>query len=150
MTRSDVVLNGLGGRVRGGIARGHSGIYLEQGVAKIIDSSVSNNTLTGISAVSSDNAILELSESELFNNGSFQLELPQAGTAARRRCDVSGNVMASQGHVQLRSALLNAKIQSRLNHGRMRMLRREDEDHDAGRPQQPVLGEIVRPQHVLF
>jgi hypothetical protein len=124
LDQSDVVLNGLGSRLRGGIARGHSGIYLEQGEVKIVDSCISNNTLTGISAVSSQHAFLNMSESELLNNGSFQLELPPSGTPAHRRSQVVNNRMALQGPVKLRSGMLDAKVNRRLGCGRMTWLHR--------------------------
>ena len=39
------------------------GIYLEQGDASIIDCNISRNSLTGISAISPDNAVMTLKES---------------------------------------------------------------------------------------
>jgi hypothetical protein len=104
--RTDVVRNGNGNTThRRGIARGHSGVYLEQGHASIVDCNISQNSLTGISAVSPDNAILTLAESELVSNGSFQLELPAVGTVAHTRSSTSNNTMASIGLPRSRSGL---------------------------------------------
>jgi hypothetical protein len=96
---------------RRGIARGHSGIYLEQGEVQIRNSTVVNNTLTGVSVVSPDNATLELSHSMLAGNGTFQLELPPTGTASRERCQLNDNTLANESRpiplqeIALRSGL---------------------------------------------
>jgi hypothetical protein len=55
------------------IARGHSGVYLEQGDCRIESSVIRSNALTGISAVS-DQARLVVSGSTLEANGAQQLE----------------------------------------------------------------------------
>lgn len=102
---SDVIRNGVGNRIRRGIARGHSGIYLEQGIAGIRNSNVSSNTLTGISVVSPENAFLTLQGSTLMNNGTYQLELPPPGSLSRQRCVNENNVMAVRGVANLRSGL---------------------------------------------
>ena len=102
---SDVIRNGVGNRIRRGIARGHSGIYLEQGIAGIRNSNVSSNTLTGISVVSPDNAFLALEGSTLMNNGTYQLELPPPGSLSRQRCVNENNVMMVRGVAALRSGL---------------------------------------------
>ena len=102
---SDVIRNGVGNRIRRGIARGHSGIYLEQGVAGIRNSNVSGNTLTGISVVSTDNAFLTLEGSTLMNNGTFQLELPPPGSLSRQRSVNENNIMAVRGEANVRSGL---------------------------------------------
>ena len=102
---SDVIRNGVGNRIRRGIARGHSGIYLEQGIASIRNANVSNNTLTGITVVSPDNAFLTLEGSTLMNNGTFQLELPPPGSLSRQRCINENNSMAVRGVANLRSGL---------------------------------------------
>mmetsp|Transcript_8725 Transcript_8725/g.25086 ORF Transcript_8725/g.25086 Transcript_8725/m.25086 type:complete len:570 (-) Transcript_8725:221-1930(-) len=108
IVKTDIVKNGYGNRHnrRGGIARGHSGIYLEQGHAKITDCNVSHNSLTGISVVSPDNAILTLSDSDLVSNGSFQLEMPPLGTIARRASLNQNNTMAAVGIARSRSGLV--------------------------------------------
>lgn len=104
---TDVIRNGVGNRTgRRGVARGHSGIYLEQGVTKILDSNVSNNSLTGISVVSTDNAFITLEDSDLMLNGTHQLELPQLGSVARQSSVVANNNMAPQGEPRLRSGLI--------------------------------------------
>ena len=102
---SDVIRNGVGNRIRRGIARGHSGIYLEQGIAIIRNSNVSSNTLTGISVVSPENAFLTLEGSALMNNGTFQLELPPPGSLSRQRCINENNTMAVRGVPNIRSGL---------------------------------------------
>jgi hypothetical protein len=104
---TDVMRNGNGNtRHRRGIARGHSGIYLEQGLAHITDCNVSQNSLTGISAVSSENAILNLEESDLVSNGTFQLEMPAVGTAAHRQSFTHNNNLANTGSARSRSGLV--------------------------------------------
>ena len=106
--RTDVVRNGNGNTAhRRGIARGHSGVYLEQGHATIFDCNISQNSLTGISAVSPDNAFLNLEASELVSNGSFQLELPAAGTVAHTRSITVNNTLASFGLPRSRSGLVS-------------------------------------------
>jgi hypothetical protein len=107
--RTDVIGNGIGNRSRRGIARGHSGIYLEQGHATIVNCNISNNTLTGISSVHAENAILTLEQSDLVNNGTFQLEMPPLQSLARRRSVVRENYMASVGNRPLRSNLLSVR-----------------------------------------
>jgi hypothetical protein len=104
---TDVIRNGVGSRgSRRGIARGHSGVYLEQGLANIRECNISFNTLTGISSVSADNSFLTLEDSDLSLNGTFQLEMPAPGTAARRRSMVRNNNMSAVSPGRLRSGLL--------------------------------------------
>jgi hypothetical protein len=104
---TDVVRNGNGNtQHRRGIARGHSGIYLEQGHALINDCNVSMNSLTGISAVSPENAILALEESDLVSNGTFQLEMPAVGTVAYRQSSTQNNHFSSTGLPRSRSGLV--------------------------------------------
>jgi hypothetical protein len=104
---TDVIRNGVGSRSsRRGIARGHSGVYLEQGSASIRECNISFNTLTGISSVSADNSFLTLEDSDLALNGTFQLEMPAPGTAARRRSIVRNNNMSAVSPGRLRSGLL--------------------------------------------
>jgi hypothetical protein len=105
---SDVLRNGLGycSSIRhGGIARGHSGVYLEQGVAQIVDCNISRNTLTGISAVSPDNAVLLLEKCDLMSNGTNQLEIPQEGSLARQQSITRHNQLSVVGRGRLRSGL---------------------------------------------
>jgi hypothetical protein len=105
--RTDVVRNGNGNvQHRRGIARGHSGIYLEQGHASIIDCNVSHNSLTGISAVSPENAVLTLQDSDLMSNGTYQLEMPAVGTIAHRNSNTSNNNLATTGLARSRSGLV--------------------------------------------
>ena len=107
IVRSDIVRNGNGNsQHRRGIARGHSGIYLEQGHASIVDCNVSRNSLTGISAVSPENAVLNLEESDLVSNGTYQLEMPAVGTVAHRNSNTSDNNLATTGLARSRSGLV--------------------------------------------
>jgi Right handed beta helix region len=102
---TDVIRNGVGNRARRGIARGHSGVYLEQGVANITGCNISHNTLTGISVVSPDNATITMDNSTLVGNGTYQLELPPPGTPSRQRSVTSNNTLAVRGDPALRSGL---------------------------------------------
>ena len=122
MEQSDVLRNGLGNQTaaaltaanngrRMGIARGHSGVYLEQGVARIVDCNISRNTLTGISVVSPDNASLMLEESDLMSNGTNQLEMPQAGSWARQQSFTRQNTLSVLGRGRTRSGLPRAEQQ---------------------------------------
>lgn len=94
MTNSDVVENGMGNKTsRRGIGRGHSGIYLEQGTASLINCNVSYNSLTGISAVSPTNAFLKVQDSDLVGNGSDQLDFPPNGSVSfRNSTSINNNV----------------------------------------------------------
>ena len=82
------------------------GIYLEQGIASIIDCNISCNSLTGISAISPDNAWLKLHESDLVSNGTYQLEMPDVGSVAYRNSVTTNNNLSSSGRGRSRSALL--------------------------------------------
>lgn len=107
ISHTDVVHNGLGNTRsrRGGIARGHSGIYLEQGVMETRHCNVSFNTLTGISSVSPEKSILTLEHSDLFRNGTHQLELPPLGSLARRSSVLNDNRMSILDDAPVRSGL---------------------------------------------
>jgi hypothetical protein len=103
---SDVVNNGIGNkRSRRGIARGHSGIYLEQGSVMLNNCNVSRNALTGVSAVSPENAILIIKDSDLVANGTDQLEMPPQGSNSRRKSSSVNNRIESSGKMQVRSGL---------------------------------------------
>lgn len=73
---TDVVYNGLGNQRSGGIARGHSGVYIEQSKAELRDCSISQNTASGISVIASENSALKLLDSEVVANGCTPVELP--------------------------------------------------------------------------
>jgi hypothetical protein len=111
---SDVVRNGNGNKMRRGIARGHSGIYLEQGNALVRDCNISRNSLTGISAVSVENAILNVHDSDLVANGTTQLELPPNGSTARRLSSSVGNLILLTGISRPRSGLADEDSQSQV------------------------------------
>lgn len=104
---TDVIKNGRGNlRNSRGISAGHSGIYIEQGDASIVDCNVSRNSLTGISAINSDNAILNLEDSDLCSNGTFQLEMPALGSVAFRNSVTTNNTLSPSGIGRSRSILL--------------------------------------------
>jgi hypothetical protein len=106
LERSDFMRNGAGNAIsRRGIARGHSGVYLEQGFCRIVDCNISANTLTGISAVSPENAVLHLSGSHLVRNGSYQVEIPPLNTPARNRSVTENNITTGTLY-RVRSGLL--------------------------------------------
>ncbi len=44
----------------GGVTRKHSGMYVEEGLAEILDCNASNNILTGTSAISTEQARLHI------------------------------------------------------------------------------------------
>ncbi len=95
---SDIVGNGNGNeRNRRGIARGHSGVYLEQGIASLVNCNISRNSLTGISAISHTNATLTVKDSDLVGNGSVQLELPPEGSISRQRSSSENNTISNRG-----------------------------------------------------
>jgi len=103
---TDIIHNGHGNRrSRRGIGRGHSGVYLEQGVVNLTDCNVSQNSLTGISAVSHHNASILIEDSDLQGNGTLQLELPPTGTQSRGRCVTKNNHIDSQGTGRRRSSV---------------------------------------------
>jgi Right handed beta helix region len=102
---TDVIRNGVGNRTRRGVVRGHSGIYLEQGITRIDDCNISNNTLTGISVVSQDNAFLTLENSDVISNGTYQLELPTLGTISRRSSHIRSSRLSVNGDTRNRSGL---------------------------------------------
>ena len=84
MTETDVIKNGTGktrtaiysNERRRGFARGHSGVYVENGLATLRDCNISGNTLTGISAILTDKARLHIEDSDIRANWSDQMELP--------------------------------------------------------------------------
>lgn len=113
ITKTDVLNNGngnvraRGGGTRGVVGRGHSGVYLEQGKAVIRDCNISRNSLTGISAVSLHNTLLDLESSDLVANGTAQLEMPRGGTS---RDLERNNRLAAIGLLRSRSGLVAASV----------------------------------------
>ena len=89
---TDVAHNGLGNQKAGGIARGHSGVYVEQGMATLENCSISNNTAAGISVIAQDNSALNMKGSEVLSNGCTPVELPNPmiGPDASNRVAVIG------------------------------------------------------------
>jgi hypothetical protein len=100
---TDVYNNGRGNPRRRGIARGHSGVYLEQGRAVLDDCLVAANTLTGISAVSYEKAFLTLRRSTVAQNGTNEMELPPLGTTARRESVLEDNALTTNESMQVAS-----------------------------------------------
>ena len=101
MTQTDVIENGTGNtrtihsnERRRGVARGHSGVYVENGLATLRNCNISGNTLTGISAVSTDEARLHIEDSDIRANLTDQMELPSptSGRSINRN-----NTIASVG-----------------------------------------------------
>ena len=76
LIRSDFIHNGTGNQCAGGIPRGHSGVYAEQGCIEIVDSNISFNSAAGVSVISSDEQALVLKKSDILMNGCGPLELP--------------------------------------------------------------------------
>ena len=106
LEQSDIICNGGGNLLSPrGIARGHSGLYVEQGYARVLDSNVSNNSLTGISAISLDNAVLHIENSDLIGNGTLQLEMPPEGSRSFTKSITRSNVTRARGNPRLRSGL---------------------------------------------
>lgn len=130
MTQTDVVDNGTGNtrnssRGGRGVARGHSGVYVEQGLAKMKDCNISNNSLTGISAVSTVQARLHIEESDIRANRSDQMELPpmESGRSINRN-----NIISSTGPGRPRSKWLRDSVILESPRGRI----------ERGTPQSPV------------
>jgi hypothetical protein len=110
MSQTDVIGNGTGNtrtmqanERRRGVARGHSGVYVENGLAAIKDCNISGNTLTGISAISTDEARLHIEDSDVRANRSDQMELPSPTTG---RSINRNNTIASVGLGRPRSTHL--------------------------------------------
>lgn len=118
VTHCDIVQNGIGNvrtgrrRPRGRIiARGHSGVYLEQGKAVLTECNVSRNALTGISAVSPHNAILHVSDSDIVGNGTLQIELPPTGSVSFRKASNVNNHISRDGQARVRSGFKLSEIE---------------------------------------
>lgn len=109
MTQTDVVDCGVGNlsTTRRGVARGHSGVYVEQGLAKIQDCNISGNSLTGISAVSTVQARLHIEESDVRANRSDQMELPPMESGRTINCN---NSISSTGYGRPRSRHLRESV----------------------------------------
>lgn len=104
--KTDVICNGHGDQKRRhGVSRGHSGIYLEQGTADLRECNVSNNSLTGISAVSHHNAFLTVEHSDITGNGTIQLEMPPIGSLSREKSISVHNYISQIGCGRNRSGL---------------------------------------------
>ena len=146
---TDVVQNGYGNKrnTRRGITRGHSGVYLEQGTANLRDCNVSNNALTGISAVSADNALLDVRDTDLMSNETMQLEMPPAGSRSCRRSISRDNRIVQEGTSRSRSGLVppedavvsspNTLYNGIVGEGNSSSRRRRRREHE-GLPQSPA------------
>lgn len=76
----DVTENGTGNQR--GIARGHCGICIEQGVVRITDCNVSQNSAAGIKVILPDLTELTLKKTDILANGISPIQLP-VGNMAR-------------------------------------------------------------------
>lgn len=109
--RTDVVRNGKGNTTpRRGLAKGHSGLYLEQGHLSILDCNISQNSASGISVLSPDSAVLSLEESEIVSNGSKQLDLPPLGSASYSNSNTVKNIIAPVGAPRSRSTIASRDL----------------------------------------
>ena len=72
-------------------------------MANLTDCNVSNNALTGCSAVSRDKAFLTIVDSDVVGNGTLQLEMPPNGTESRSRSMWRKNNTATVGTGRFRS-----------------------------------------------
>ena len=79
---------------------------MEQGHVTINDCNISSNTLTGISVINPDNALITLQESDLVSNGTFQLELPRLGSVSHNNSVSTNNNIASDGIGRSRSGFV--------------------------------------------
>lgn len=119
ITRTDVYENGNGNDRRRNmgdenVRRGHSGIYVEQGTARVRDCNISKNSLTGMSGISPDKATLQIENSDIISNGSVQLELPPRGTVSRDRSFSRGNnISAFRGMGRPRTRFLQELLKPR-------------------------------------
>ena len=109
---TDIVKNGRGNSLNNGIVRGHSGFYLEQGKATLNNCNISQNYLTGISAISPENAVLTVENSDLKGNRSLQLEMPPSGSESCANSTSERNVIMSTGTGRLRSGLIPTVLKS--------------------------------------
>ena len=107
------------------VARGHSGVYVENGLATLRNCNISGNTLTGISAVSTDEARLHIEDSDIRANLTDQMELPSptSGRSINRN-----NTIASVGVGRPRSRHLMDSVVPESPRGR----------RDGSLPQSPL------------
>jgi hypothetical protein len=104
----DVTENGTGNQRVGGIARGHSGIYIEQGIVSVTNCNVSNNSASGLSIISPDQAELRMNRTDVVLNGFNPIDLPignTSGVTVGSNCQVS-----AMGTAHARSSVLQRKI----------------------------------------
>jgi hypothetical protein len=78
----DVTDNGMGNQRVGGIVRGHSGIYIDQGIVTITDCNVSHNSSSGIAVISPDQTELTLKKTDILTNGNTPVDVHD-GNAGR-------------------------------------------------------------------
>jgi hypothetical protein len=76
----DVTDNGMGNLRVGGSVRGHSGVYIDQGVVSITDCNVSRNSSSGIAVISPDQTELTLKKTDILTNGNTPVDI-HAGNA---------------------------------------------------------------------
>jgi len=102
---SDVVGNGVGNHRTRGIARGHSGVYMERGSVEISNCNISSNAAAGISVVSAENTRLTLRHSDVLSNGCTPLEMPWNETH-RPNVERNNNRISVVGAPRTRSSVL--------------------------------------------
>lgn len=100
----DVTDNGMGNQRLGGLARGHSGVYIETGTAIVTNCNVSSNSASGITVISPDEAKLTMESSDVILNGISPVDFPvgdRSGLVIGRDCRLS-----LMGSLQARSSVL--------------------------------------------
>lgn len=107
---TDVVYNGLGNQRAGGIARGHSGVYVEQGKVELENCSVSSNTAAGISVIARENIALRMTNSDVLSNGCTPVELP---VPTNPSLNDNSNRVAVIGTPKPRSIILRSALQEK-------------------------------------
>jgi hypothetical protein len=104
---TDILGNGNGRR---GLVGGHSGVYLENGIASIHDSNISHNSSAGIYMVTREEWRLSLSDSDLVGNGALQLDLPSLRVGMIARNAAAHGDRVSILEPRLRSGLYSGVI----------------------------------------
>jgi len=109
LEETDIVNNGNGNILnRRGISRGHSGLYLEQGTTLVRNCNISENALTGISAISTENATIVVENTDLLANATVQLEMPPIDSKSGGRSMSRNNTISGEGSGRSRSGLISS------------------------------------------
>jgi hypothetical protein len=113
----DVTENGEGNQYYGGIARGQSGICIDQGILCLTDCNVSRNVASGISIISPDLTELTLKNTDILANGSRPIAIHVGNLD---RFDISPDCqLASMGLFSPRSTILVAELADQESEGDM-------------------------------